>query len=345
MLLAPALLALGFRDLDPTALQAALRSAGHLLPLIPVPWILAMLLDTFGWRCLLRGVGVRAPARELAALRVAGDALVLAAPGGAVLSEALKPMVLARRHDAPGAAVVASLAARKWLTLLVHGLQAVAGVVLGWHVFRAASGHLERPGWVEGAALGMMALLLGVALVLPALARKMVRRRAGAAGADPCQTEPPSGEHRGRRMRAALEALDVELRRLEVLSTSERLQALAGYLGVGCLEVVEVWLLARIVGLEIGLGEAAAIESAVVFLRSVAFFTPGGLGVQDVGYATFFVALSGPSMLAAGAAFALLKRGRELLVLLVGLATLPWLRRRPGASMPNAAVRIRAGAA
>ena len=59
-------------------------------------------------------------------------------------------------------------------------------------------------------------------------------------------------------------------------------------------------------------------------LRSVAFFTPAGLGVQDLGYAT---ALGGAPD--AVLAFTLLKRCKELFWVAVGYGLLALRRSRP----------------
>jgi hypothetical protein len=48
------------------------------------------------------------------------------------------------------------------------------------------------------------------------------------------------------------------------------------------------------------------------FLKNVLFILPAGIGVQDVGYVSCLAALGVPDALDVGAAFSVLKRGKEL---------------------------------
>jgi uncharacterized membrane protein YbhN (UPF0104 family) len=58
----------------------------------------------------------------------------------------------------------------------------------------------------------------------------------------------------------------------------------------------------------------------VSLLRSLVFVVPAGLGVQDAGYAVLLRALGVPDSVEVAAAFSLLKRGRELLWVGLGIA-------------------------
>jgi len=81
--------------------------------------------------------------------------------------------------------------------------------------------------------------------------------------------------------------------------------ALAGWL----LEAAEAWLLLRLLGAPVTVGQAIALEALVSVARAAAFAVPGGLGVQDLGYHALLRGLVGEP---AAAAFVLLKRGRDL---------------------------------
>jgi hypothetical protein len=54
----------------------------------------------------------------------------------------------------------------------------------------------------------------------------------------------------------------------------------------------------------------------------VAFVVPAGIGIQDLGYALFLRALAVPNASEVAAAFTLLKRGKELLLVTLGLCLL-----------------------
>jgi hypothetical protein len=64
---------------------------------------------------------------------------------------------------------------------------------------------------------------------------------------------------------------------------------------------------------------------------------PAGLGVQDLGYVLFLRALGVADPLVTGAAFSLIKRGKEALWIAVGYACLLSSRRRSVPALAEAA--------
>jgi uncharacterized membrane protein YbhN (UPF0104 family) len=77
-----------------------------------------------------------------------------------------------------------------------------------------------------------------------------------------------------------------------------------------------------LIGAPIDFGTALAIEMALSLLRMIVVVVPGGLGIQDAGYALFLQALGAPAAIEQGAAFALLKRAKELVYAAAGYALL-----------------------
>ncbi|MGC8073791.1 hypothetical protein ACP3W1_24840, partial [Salmonella enterica] len=49
----------------------------------------------------------------------------------------------------------------------------------------------------------------------------------------------------------------------------------------------ETWLALHLLGHDIGIGAALAIESLTLAVRHFAFFVPGGLGVQEASFVLF----------------------------------------------------------
>jgi putative membrane protein len=80
----------------------------------------------------------------------------------------------------------------------------------------------------------------------------------------------------------------------------------------------EVMIAAWALGYPIGLGEALVIESLAQAIRSVAFFVPGALGVQEGGFVVVAALFGIPSDVAIS--LSLTKRIRELAIGLPGLA-------------------------
>jgi hypothetical protein len=84
-------------------------------------------------------------------------------------------------------------------------------------------------------------------------------------------------------------------------------------LGHWLAEAFETYAVARLLGLPIGPGAALGFESLMALGRSLAFFLPGGIGLQDSGQ-VLLAHLSGVSNAAlVGAAFVMVKRSKELL--------------------------------
>jgi uncharacterized membrane protein YbhN (UPF0104 family) len=84
--------------------------------------------------------------------------------------------------------------------------------------------------------------------------------------------------------------------------------------------VVEVQLMCTLIGYPIPWLQAFVIEAVAQPIRAVAIIVPGGLGLQEWGGSEFCQYLGMPAPVAA--TLWLLKRGRELVFDLVGLAYL-----------------------
>jgi putative membrane protein len=72
------------------------------------------------------------------------------------------------------------------------------------------------------------------------------------------------------------------------------------------------WLTIRLIGGNIDIGSAVAVESILCALRSAAVVVPGALGVQEAGYALLLPLFGLPPEM--GLAVSLLKRGREIVI-------------------------------
>jgi hypothetical protein len=95
------------------------------------------------------------------------------------------------------------------------------------------------------------------------------------------------------------------------------------------MESVESWLLLLVLGVHLGFTEVLAFEPAVSLLRSLAFFLPGGLGVQDAAYLQALQSPSASVVLppATAAAFVLLKRFKEVFWIVTGFGVLAGMGR------------------
>lgn len=85
----------------------------------------------------------------------------------------------------------------------------------------------------------------------------------------------------------------------------------------------EGWVGLHFLGHPLGIGEIFAIESLVYALRSVAFFIPSAVGVQEGAYVLLGSIYGVPPEIAL--ALSLLKRGREVILGIPGLFVWQWM--------------------
>jgi uncharacterized membrane protein YbhN (UPF0104 family) len=84
--------------------------------------------------------------------------------------------------------------------------------------------------------------------------------------------------------------------------------------------MLEVLLVAHLVGIPVTWQEALAIEAFASVAKAIGAFAPGSIGVQESGIVVLFRLFGLPDVL--GIAYAILRRGRELLYVIVGGALL-----------------------
>ena len=81
--------------------------------------------------------------------------------------------------------------------------------------------------------------------------------------------------------------------------------------------MIELYIVMRLLGYPITWAEAWIIEALVQTVRTGAFFIPSGIGAQEGTFQIVCAAITGnPSV---GLAFALIRRGRELVWIAIGL--------------------------
>lgn len=320
-----------FRDVDPTSVSAGLSRIGLplLLTILVVPKLAAFLFEVLGWQEAFRLMGARVPLLGLLRVRVASDALSQTLPAGALWCESVKPLLLGRHCGTEVSVSVAGMAARKYLRLAGQVPYVLAAFVVGYGALAATSdaviGFAGLP-WLAlacavimgGAAFGM-ALVFGrgslagrVAALLEAMPVRAVRRFARAR-----KSAFAESDHR------LADLFDAPLARLALPVAS----CFASWL----VEAVETYLILVALGAPIDFATVLAFEVVLGVVRNALFILPGGIGVQDVGYASFLVACGMPNALPLAATFIIVKRGREVLWTLAGYGLL-LAERRPRAA-------------
>lgn len=335
------LFAFTLRSADLTMTYGLIRSLQWTALLILLPELVWTFGHAEAWRRILDRLGYRPPLLPLTRALFTAEAARQSFPAGPAVSESVAAVLLKQRFSVPYSHGVASLAIKKLLVVSSNVIYAILGVGLAWTSLAEASKRMFGGPtllWLMiggTSAITVAALALGWSLTrgslassvrrllraipIPGLRRFLDARAAGFAATDRQLSSPLRGE----RARLAIPA--------------------ALLLGQWLLKSVETWLILTLLGCAVTPAEALAIEVAGTTLRSFAFAIPGGLGVQDAGYAGMLTAFglstsagslapsSTPDDVAAtaalAAAFIVLKRGKELFYIAFGWA-LPLIERR-----------------
>jgi uncharacterized protein (TIRG00374 family) len=334
--LLPVLLSLGLlawvlRSADVSRALGLVDSLGIRLPLLLLPNLVAVLAETTGWWLSFARLGGRPRLPSLLAVRVMVDALMLGVPSGSVTSETVQPYLLKRRCGVTTETGIVATVARKFFVVISHGLFLAVATVLAWPALEADStAAIGRKGlpWL---LLATSAVLVGAALALVvATAHGRVADRVHRV------LDRLGGrwlgswlEHNALRFRRTDDELAAFFRHEPAgLAPPIALYAL-GWL----VRSLETWLFLRLVGVSIPLPAAMVIETALILVRAMAVPVPAGLGVQDAGYVLCLKALGVPDATTVGAAFVLLKRGKDVFWILLGFLLLGFDRRRREAAL------------
>jgi len=329
--LLPALLSLGLlawvlRSADVGRALGIVRSLGFWLPFLLLPNFAAFLAETGGWWLSFARLGRRPRFRRLLAVRVMADALMLGLPSGSVVSETVQPYLLKRRCGVPTETGIVASVARKFFVVISHGLFLGLSTLLAWPL-------LDQDSTAAIGQRGLPWLLLATSVALVSAALGGVLATAHGRVAD--RLHRGLDRFGGRWLGSWLERNASRFRR-----TDEGLAAFFGkepialvpsillYVAGWFLRAVETWLFLRLVGADVPLAAAMVVETALILVRAMAVPVPAGLGVQDTGYVLCLRALGIPDATTVGAAFVLLKRGKDVFWILLGFLLLGIGRRR-----------------
>jgi uncharacterized membrane protein YbhN (UPF0104 family) len=287
------------------------RRSGAWVAVGLLPYAIALTLDGLAWRALIAPIG-RAPVAALMRARLRCDSFGATLPGGTLVGESIAPAWL--REWMPIDAGIAAIASRKCLVGVAEGLYLLASFAVGFSVLHARAAAM--PWVVLALSVGMLFMFGGMSVALAS--GSVAARVHGWLAALPIPTLRTWIASRARGFTATDERLACVLR----APPSRLATACALSLAAWSIETTETWTLLRLVDVRLPITTVLAFEASVSLLRSLAAFSPGGLGVQDVGYVAALGALGVPDAVTAGAAFVVLKRAKELAWALVGYATM-----------------------
>ncbi|HEX4339934.1 MAG TPA: lysylphosphatidylglycerol synthase domain-containing protein [Polyangiaceae bacterium] len=301
-----------------------IRRAGLVTVVIALPYPIAMAIDTFTGGLLLATTGPKIRFRVLYAIRLACEAALLSLPVGSALAESLSLFLLYRKAGVAPTRGIAFIVGKRWLLLRAHAFYVLFSGLVGYAILARLS-----PALIHGA--GLPFIVLASTLVPFGLAAAMSATLEGGTAARAlgrlAQRIPIASVQSFLKKRAEhFGAADVALARVLRLGKGPIWRYTALLLAAWMMDSIETLIILRILGIQIGFVEVYSFEAGLSLVRSMAFFVPAGLGIQDLGYFAFFTALGIPDALGIGAAFVLLKRTKELFWVVVGYVLLFVLR-------------------
>ena len=237
-----------------------LSSAGLILLPIALLHIVPIVLDAAAWRAL---TPPKRPALAVFAMvRWVREGVNALLPGAQIGGEIVGVRMLSRLGEpaARAGAIVSIDLATEFLSMVIVG--AIGAVALYALASAGAKGQAKLVGWgmVPPTLLAIVMLLVQRASLLQVLAGRVESRWPGAA----------------RRLVAAQDTLSTAWARPERLVFAVGLHSLGWVAGAS-----ETWAMLYVLGHQLGLAQAFALETTSQVLRSFGFAIPGLLGVQE----------------------------------------------------------------
>ena len=327
----PAALSLGvlawvLRSADLGRALGLVNSLGWRLPLLLLPNLVASVLETAAWWLSFERFGRRPVFLRLLGVRITCDALLLGLPSGTVVSETLQPYLLKRRCGVPFENGIVASVARKFFVVESHGLFLALSTLLAWPLLeRDSAARVFRQGLPWVLLITSLALAGAASGVVLATSRGRVANRVHRA------LDRVGGRWLGTWLQRNAPRFERTDDGLAAFFQRDRLRLMASVAVHGCgwfVRSVETWLFLRLVGADVPLVAAMVIETALILVRSAAVPVPAGLGVQDAAYVLCLRALGVPDATTVGAAFVVIKRGKDLFWIVVGFVLLGLGRRK-----------------
>lgn len=301
-----------FWQADPAGVWRALVSLGLWAPLLLVPYGLVYTVDTLGWRFTF---GRRLPRSlsfgRLMRIRWAGEAVNTLVPSGYLGGEAVKVLLL-RQAGVSGWVGTQSVVVSKTVQTLAQVLFIALGASLG-AMHLSPDSPVRRALWI---ITGLAVAVLGFVVAAQFYGFFKALNRIGSLFR--CWRDWfERHQHR-------VVEVDQKIRSFYHRQPQWFALSAGAYFAGWLCDTLEIWLVSELLGWEIDWARAAAMEAFIGVSKALGTFVPGSLGVQESGVVLLFRVFgltSGQAL-----AYALLRRGRELVYALLGLVFL-WMQR------------------
>jgi glycosyltransferase 2 family protein len=271
--------------------------------LVCLPYGLIMVVDTLGWRFAFSRD--RVPFLSLLGARVAGEALNLVTAVASVGGEAVKAWLI-RRNVSYEESVPSVVIAKTTITM-AQALFLVVGIAIAWLALPLDSVVVRSMLWL------LVVEVLAVAGFFLAQVTGLVRRGG--------RVLAWSGVARDA---AYAEGLDRALRTYYRRDWRRFLLSTGFHLGGWLLGGLEAYLVLVVLGIQVSVATALVIEAFGSAVRFATFLVPASVGALEAANAAAFEGLGLTA--SAGLAFSLVRRGRQVVWIVIGLIVLVAMR-------------------
>jgi hypothetical protein len=297
--------------------------------------LLVIVLDTVGWFYAVRHIA-QPKKVPLLGLRIAGDSLTNALPGGVVLGEAYKAMMMRQWFGISLADNAASLMIVKFGLGFSQALFVLLGLGVCYPLLETRSLELFGFRSAQYVALVLtlaMGLLMFLAMMLLLRGRSFTSLGHGLA-----KLPLPPLRRWLARHQDKLASLDVSCASVFVRNRKHLFYTFF-YLELGwLLSSLESYILLYYLGAAPKLAMAYVIESVGSLFRLIFFLVPSGIGGQDASFMALFKLYHLPT--ATAGAFVLIKRFKEVLWIGIGFVLIVLFRRKTANGSVSAAAAV-----
>ena len=288
------------------------------ISIILLPVLAVYLLEAYGWKLTLGRWSERVGFLRLFFVRTAGEAINASTPTGMVGGEPMKAYLL-KQYDVPMVEGLASLVTAKTAMVLAQILFMLLGICLMVGILGGSDHN------VLAAAIGVGMLAFGLIMLF------MVQRHGIGMGLLAIF----------RKIRLPMRFL--ESRKAQLLDLDNTIQgfyrdragtfrlAVLVYFVAWAIETFEVYAILYFLRMDVTLLTAFSIAAISVLIKGAGFFIPGSLGAQEGGYLVLLLSFGYDEV--TGITFALIRRMREILWIMIGLLVLALLKEKT--SLPS----------
>lgn len=298
-------------------LTPILMTASHLGPaalgVIFLPMVLVYGLEAFGWQLTLGRYAPQVGFGRLFAIRMAGETVNVTTPAAYIGGEPLKAYLL-RGYGVPIVEGLASVVTAKTAMTIAQVTFILIGVLLAFWLIGTSEDYLLAT--IFSVGLLVFGVVLFVSVQRYGLAMGFLRLL------ELCHIRLQFLEKR----RPQLLELDQTIRQFYTSHRQTFYFALSTFFTAWVIETLEVYAILYYLGAQVDVLSSISIAALTILIKGGTFFIPGSLGAQEGGYVLLLLSFGYTDV--TGITFALVRRLREILWILIGLLCLIFLKGR-----------------